>query len=81
MARTVIIHLLNQDPIVADMEMLPNENSAFVTFTNPRLRDEKNVGWATPGARSFIFPWSRINFIEVMTSKEEESNVIKPFRD
>jgi hypothetical protein len=81
MARTVIIHLLNQDPIVADMEMLPNENSAFVTFTNPRLRDDKNVAWATPGARSFIFPWSRINFIEVMTSREEESSVVKPFRD
>jgi len=81
MARTVIIHLLNQDPIVADMEMLPNEDAAFITFSNPRMRDDKNVGWATPGARSFIFPWSRINFIEVMTSKEEESSVIKPFRD
>ncbi len=81
MARTVIIHLLNQDPIVADMEMLPNESASFVAFTNPRLRDDKNVPWATPGARSFIFPWSRINFIEVMTSKEEESSVIKPFRD
>jgi hypothetical protein len=81
MARTVIIHLLNQDPIVADMERLPDESSAFVTFSNPRMRDEKNVGWATPGARSFLFPWARINFIEVMTSKEEESSVIKPFRD
>jgi hypothetical protein len=81
MAQTVIIHLLNQDPIVADMETLPNENAAFVTFTNPRLRDDKNVGWATPGARSFIFPWSRINFIEVMTSKEEEERVIKHWRD
>ncbi len=81
MARTVIIHLLNEDPIVADMEMLPNENSAFVSFTNPRKRDDKSVGWVTPGARSFIFPWARINFIEVMTSKEEESSVIKPFRD
>jgi hypothetical protein len=81
MARTVIIHLLNQDPIVADMDKLPEEGSAFVSFSNPRMRDEKNVGWATPGARSFLFPWARINFIEVMTSKEEESSVIKPFRD
>jgi hypothetical protein len=81
MARTVIIHLLNQDPVVADIEGLPHENSAFIMFTNPRLRDEKNVGWATPGARAFIFPWSRVNFIEVMTSEEEERSVIKPFRD
>ena len=81
MARSVIIHLLNEDPIEADMEALPSENSAFVTFSNPRKRDGKNAGWVTAGARSFIFPWARINFIEVMTSKEEEGTIIKPFRD
>lgn len=81
MARSVIIHLLNEDPIEADMEALPNENATCIIFSNPRKRDGKNVGWATAGARFFIFPLSRINFIEVMTSKEEESTIIKPFRD
>ncbi len=81
MARSVIIHLLNEDPIEAEMETLPAENATCILFTNPRKRDGKNVNWATPGARSFIFPMSRVNFIEVMTSKEEESSIIKHFRE
>jgi hypothetical protein len=80
MARSVIIHLLNEDPIEADMEELPKENSTCIVFSNPRKRDGKNAGWVTAGARSFIFPWSRINFIEVMTSIEEEENIIMPYR-
>jgi hypothetical protein len=81
MARTVIIHLLNEDPIEADMETLPSEASNYVAFTNPRKRDGKSVGWSTAGARAFIFPWSRINFIEVMTSRDEDNSIIKPFKD
>ncbi len=81
MARSVIIHLTNEDPIEAEMEALPTEHATNIVFSNPRKRDGKNVGWSTAGARYFIFPMSRVHFIEVMTSKEEEGNIIKHFRE
>ena len=79
--RNVIIHLVNEDPIVADMEELPTANATCVFFTNPRKRDGKSVGWSSPGARAFIFPMARVNFIEVVPSKEEESSIVKPWRE
>ncbi len=68
MARSVIIHLLDQDPVL-------------VMLTNPRRRDGKSVGWVTPGATSFVFAMSRINFIEVMTSDEDRDKVIEFYRN
>ncbi len=81
MARSVIIHLVNEDPVLADMEELPSATATCVYFTNPRKRDGKPVGWATPGATAFVYAMSRINFIEVMTSEEERRNVVEFFRE
>jgi hypothetical protein len=81
MARNVIIHLANEDPILADMEDLPGPNATTITFTNPRKRDRKSINWVTPGATMFIFPLSRINFIELVTSEEELGQVVKPWRE
>jgi hypothetical protein len=79
--QSVIIHLTNEDPVEAEMEALPTEHATCIVFSNPRKRDGKNVGWATGGARYFIFPMTRVHFIEVMTSREEEGKVIKHFRE
>ena len=81
MTRSVIIHLLNEDPVEAEMEALPSEHATCITFINPRKRDGKSVGWSSPGARAFIFPMARVNFIEVIPSKEEESSIVKPWRE
>lgn len=81
MARSVIIHLINEDPILADMEDLPSPTATCVAFTNPRKRDGKAATWITPGATAFIFSMARVNFIEVMTSEEERRNVVEFFRE
>lgn len=80
MARSVIIHLVNEDPVVADMEELPAANASCIFFTNPRRRDGKPVGWVTPGAVAFVYAMARVNFIEVMTSDEERDKVVEFYR-
>jgi hypothetical protein len=81
MARNVIIHLMNEDPIMAEMEELPGPNATNIAFTNPRKRDGHQVAWATPGAKLFIFSMSRVYFIELMTSAEEIDSVVGIWRD
>lgn len=81
MARKVIIHLMNEDPIMADMEELPSPTATCVQFTNPRKKDGKPVGWASAGSIAFIYAMTRINFIEVMTSEEERRQVVGHFRE
>jgi hypothetical protein len=34
----------------------------------------------TAGARTFIFPWTRVSFIEVMVSEDERREVLEFFR-
>jgi hypothetical protein len=79
-AKLILIHITNEDPILAEMDDLPNPADNFVIFTNPRRRDGRPVNYVTAGARTFIFPWTRISFIEVMVSEDERREVLEFFR-
>ncbi len=76
----VIIHLHNEDPVLAEMDTLPDPTHQCVFLVNPRRRDGRSLHYVTEGATSFIFPWSRITFIEVMES-EEDKEVVEFFRE
>jgi hypothetical protein len=80
MSFEVIIHIQNEDPIVADMETMPDPSHQSVVITNPRRRDGRPVHYVTEGATAFIFPWSRINFIEIIEA-EEVREVVEFFRE
>jgi hypothetical protein len=76
----VIIHLANEDPIVAEIEDWPDPTHQSIVIMNPRRRDGRSLHYVTEGATSFIFPWTRITFIEVMET-EEEREVVEFFRE
>ena len=76
----VILHLMNEDPIVAEMETLPEATHLNIRVTNPRRRDGRALHYVTEGASSFIFPMSRVTFIEVMELEKAEE-VVEFFRD
>ncbi len=80
MAFEVIIHIQNEDPIVADMDTLPDPTHYSVIVTNPRRRDGRPLHYVTEGATAFIFPWTRINFIEVMEAEKAEE-IVEFFRE
>jgi len=81
MAYTVIIHLHNEDPIVAEMDELPKPEDSSIIVVNPRKRDGKQVHYIDPEATQVIFPWTRITFIEVFPSEEEEAEIVEFFRE
>jgi hypothetical protein len=80
MAIEVIIHLHNEDPVLAEVESLPDPTHQCLFVLNPRRRDGRSLHYVTEGATSFIFPWTRITFVEIMES-EEDKEVIEFFRD
>ena len=80
MSMEIIIHLHNEDPVLAEIESLPDPRDQTIVITNPRRRDGRSLHYVTEGATSFIFPWTRITFIEVM-EPEEAKEVIEFFRD
>ncbi len=80
MAYTVLIHLANEDPILADLDELPDPQHQTLIINNPRLRDGKDLHYVQPEVQTLIFPWTRITFIEVMPTDEEEE-VVSFIRD
>ena len=76
----LLLHVSGEDNIVLDVEELPNTGDQILIGTNPRYRDGKPVRNILPEVNTIIFPWWRINFIEVLPSGEEEE-VYGFFRD
>lgn len=81
MAKIIIIHVVGEDPIVAEVEDLPKPTDQFLEFTNPKRRDGKAVPYVTTGAKAFMYPWHRLSFVEVMTTESEREETIEFFRE
>ena len=75
MAYTLLIHLESQDPVVAEVEELPDPQDQIIVINNPRQRDGKDLHYVMPEVQTLVFPWNRITFIEVMPTEEEEDIV------
>ncbi len=71
MPYTVLIHVANEDPIMADVEELPAPTDQAVICSNIRRRDGKDVHYVDAQAVTFMIPWHRIMLLEVMGGEEE----------
>lgn len=81
MAKIVIVHVAGEEPILAEVEELPKPTDQFLEISNPRRRDGKAVNYVTTGAKTFIYPWHRLSFVEVMSTEAEKQDVIEFFRE
>ena len=80
MTVSVVIHITNEDPVMCEIENLPNPNDQVVIVNNPRMRDGKVLHYLDEDVTTMIIPWHRINFIQIMPSAEMEE-VITFVRD
>ncbi len=69
---TVLIHVLNEDPILGEVERLPATNDYLILVKNPRRRDGKDLIYLDSNVTQVYWPITRVNFIEVIPTGEEE---------
>jgi len=69
---TLILHILNADPVVGEVEELPDPSDNLVLINNPRMRDGKDVPYLAENVVTVLWPVDKLNFIEVLVSKDEE---------
>ena len=69
---TILIHIQNEDPILAEIDELPKPVDNMIIMKNPRKRDGKDMTNLEADVTTIILPVERIHFIEVMPSGEEE---------
>ena len=72
MTLTVIVHLTNEEPILCELEELPNSQDQIVLLSNPRMRDGKELKFLEEDVSRIIVPWHRVNFVQVLPSTEIE---------
>ena len=66
------VHITNDDPVVMDVDDLPQPTDNFVMGMNPQRRDGKDVSYINREVNQIIFPVWRINFIQVLPTEDED---------
>ena len=78
---TLQVHIANGEPIKLDVEEMPNMSDIAIVGSNPRDRQEREVNWIDDGVSTVIIPWSRINYIQILPSEDEQAEFPLPFRN
>lgn len=81
MAYTLIVHLMNEDPLLAETERLPEPGDVSMALSSPRRRDGRRPHYLTQGVSEIIVPMHRISFIEVITEEKEKEEEVVFYRD
>lgn len=69
---TVLIHILNEDPVLGEVENLPGATDTVIVVNNPRKKDGKDLANIVQNVTQVIWPLNRCSFIEVIPGEDEE---------
>ncbi len=73
MTHTLILHIQNAEPVVGEADDLPSLSDNLVMVRNPRRVDGKDLHYLADNVVMVYWPIETLNFIEVITSEEEEA--------
>ncbi len=76
MSKQVILHILNSEPILGEIDELPAPTDNIITLHNPRQIDGKDIAYIQQEVSTVIWPIEKINFIEIIPGEEEEEDII-----
>lgn len=68
----LILHVNGEEAVVGEAEDIPLPTDLSVRITNPRRIDGKELHYLSENVSTVIYPMSRINFIEVLPSRDDE---------
>mgnify|MGYP006303709127 CR=1 FL=1 len=75
MAHTVLIHILNEEAVVGEVDRIPEPTDQVLVVRNVRHRDGRDVSYVLPETDVVIYSWQRIHCVEVLPSESEEEVV------
>ena len=72
MAIEVILHFPSGDPIMGEIESLPDMQDTLIKVSNPRQRDGKDIHYLQDNVDTVLWPLIQITFIELLPSKIDD---------
>lgn len=65
MLRNAVLHITNEQPLLADLFELPNPTDVALRLTNLRTLDGKKPIFIDDIKAVFLFPYHRVSFVEI----------------
>ena len=65
MLRNTVLHITNEQPLLADLFELPSPTDVALRLTNLRSLDGKRPIFVDDSKSVFLFPYHRVSFIEI----------------
>jgi hypothetical protein len=78
MIRNSIIHISNEQPLLADLYEMPTSADASLVCTNIRMLDGKKPIFIEHSTSVFVFPYLHIRFIEIMPGSSGLAELSEP---
>jgi len=69
---SVIIQLLDEDPIVGELDGIPDPAAQFVTVYSPRRRDGRTAAFLEANVDTVLLAWHRIGVIQLRPQADIE---------
>ena len=74
----MILHLNNEQPLLADLYELPDNNDVGLRCTNLRMMNGKRPVFVDESASIFFFPYLHIRFVEIPPAAAAETGLPMP---
>ena len=71
MIRNAVIHIANEQPLVADLYGMPTSSDVSLVCTNIRMLDGKKPIFVDHSNSVFVFPYATIRFLEIMAGSTD----------
>jgi hypothetical protein len=81
MTQKVIVHLLNEDPIVAELERMPEPGDTIIKIFDPRREDGKPIHYLRDGSAAVIFPMHRVSSLEIFAEERAPEEEVTFYRE
>ena len=75
MSTTVIVHIRNAEPMVAEIEEMPDLQDTLLKLNNTRQRDGKDLIFLEHNVVTVYWPWAEISFMEIIPGETADEVV------
>ncbi len=75
MSHTVIVHIKNSEPMLAEIDEMPQVTDVLIKLNNPRQKDGKDLIFLERNVVSVYWPWAEISFLEILPGDTAEEVV------
>jgi hypothetical protein len=72
MPYSIVLHIANSEPVLAEVDELPGPSDVLLKINNPRRVDGKDVTFLMDKVVTVLWPLGNINFIEILPGEEDE---------